>query len=252
MGTSAAVWVRGVRLRGMCGRYAQTRADDELARRLSVDAIVGEPLGPSWNVAPTQGVRVVLEHAGDDGVTRELRTARWGLVPGWAKDPSIGSRMINARSETVTVKPAYRKAAARRRALQPADGYYEWQAAEHGPKTPYFLHGVEPGEPLLFAALYEWWRDPTMAEDDPARWLLSSTILTHPATDELGRIHDRTPVIIPPALVDTWLDPAFVDPAGVLDFLAGLPEPHLVPREVSRRVNSVRNDGPDLVEAVGE
>lgn len=234
----------------MCGRYAQTRSDDQIARDLQVAAILGDQLDPSWNIAPTQGVRVAVERLVDDELVRELRTARWGLVPSWAKDPAIGSRMINARSETVTEKPAFRASAAKHRAIQPADGYYEWQPSPTGPKTPYYLHGGEA--PLFFAALYAWWRDPARAEDDPERWLLTSTILTHPATDELGHIHDRTPVIIPPDLVSTWLDTAMTDAADVRAFLAGLPEPHLTPRRVSTRVNAVRNNGPDLVAPVDE
>lgn len=237
----------------MCGRYAQTRIDDELARELEITAVVGDQLDSSWNVAPTQGVRIVVERLVDDELVRELRTARWGLVPPWAKDPAIGSSMINARSEMVTEKPAYRASAARHRAIQPADGYFEWQPSPAGgPKTPYYLHGADETAPLLFAALYSWWRDPSRPEDDPARWLLTSTILTHPATDELGRIHDRTPVIIPTNQMATWLDPQLTAPEDVRAFLAGLPEPHLIPRRVSTRVNAVRNDGPDLTQAVDD
>jgi putative SOS response-associated peptidase YedK len=212
-----------------------------------VDRILGEHPGPSWNVAPTQDVPVVLERVEDERPERQLRTARWGLVPSWAKDVSIGSRMINARSETVLDKPAFRKAAARRRALVPMDGYYEWQPQEHGPKTPFFLHADAP---LAAAGLYELWRDPARAADDPLRWLWSVTVITRPATDALGHIHDRCPVLLPTDLWDDWLDPSITAPDEVGAMLVHVPEPHLVPREVSRAVGNVANDGPHLVEPV--
>lgn len=240
----------------MCGRYAQTRAADRLANDLRIDRLLGDHPAPSWNVAPTDQVPIVVERRerdqpeDDPSATRQLRTARWGLVPSWAKDLRSGARMINARSETVTVKPAYRASAARRRAIQPASGYYEWQPSSAGPKTPFYLHGAG-SELLAFAALYEWWRDPESDDQDPARWVLTSTILTHPASDELGHLHDRTPVIVPADQVDTWLDPSMTARADVDAFLHSLPEPHLVPRQVSTAVNSVRNDGPALIEPAG-
>jgi putative SOS response-associated peptidase YedK len=231
----------------MCGRYAQTRAADALERDLIVDRILGEHPGPSWNVAPTQDVPVVLERVEDERPERQLRTARWGLVPSWAKDTSIGARMINARSETVLEKPAFRKAAARRRALVPMDGYYEWQPQEHGPKTPFFLHADAP---LAAAGLYELWRDPARAADDPLRWLWSVTVITRPATDSLGHIHDRCPVLLPADRWDDWLDPSITAADEVGAMLVHVPEPHLVPREVSRAVGNVANDGPHLVDPV--
>ena len=231
----------------MCGRYAQTRADDALERDLLVDRILGEPRSPSWNVAPTDQVPVILERQEDDGVQRQLRSARWGLVPSWAKDTSVGARMINARSETVLEKPSFRKAAARRRALVPMDGYYEWQAQEHGPKTPFYLHADEP---LTAAGLYELWRDPTRADDDPARWVWSVTIITRPATDSLGHIHDRCPVLLPADRWDDWLNPALTAPDEVGALIAHVPEPQLVPREVGRAVGNVANNRPGLIAPV--
>lgn len=231
----------------MCGRYAQTRVDDQLERDLVVDRILGEHRQPSWNVAPTQDVPVVLERVEDDARQRQLRSARWGLVPSWAKDVSIGSRMINARSETVLEKPAFRKAAARRRALVPMDGYYEWQPSEHGPKTPFYLHGSEP---LAAAGLYELWRDRSRADDDPDRWLWSVTIITRPAADSLGHIHDRCPVLLPRPAWDDWLDPAITAADEVGAMLVHVPEPHLTPREVGRAVGNVANDDPTLIAPV--
>lgn len=239
----------------MCGRYAQTRAADRLENDLRIDRLLGDHPAPSWNVAPTDQVPVVVERRDrdqpedDPSVTRQLRTARWGLVPSWADDVRIGARMINARSETVLEKPAFRRAAAHRRALVPMDGYYEWQPHEHGPKTPFYLHADAP---LAAAGLYELWRDPSRADDDPARWLWSVTIITRPAADALGHVHDRCPVLLPAELWDRWLDPAVTAPDEVGAMLVGVPEPHLTPREVGRAVGNVRNNGPELIEPVGQ
>jgi putative SOS response-associated peptidase YedK len=235
----------------MCGRYVNSRDDNAVAAAFLAAEITGEQLKPSWNVAPTQQARVVLERAPredkDGGPVRQLRTVRWGLVPVWAKDIKIGSRLINARSETITEKPAFRKAAANRRCLVPADGYYEWMQPEHraGKKTPYFLHRGQ--EILGFAGLYELWPDPEKDKEDPARWLWTFTILTTTAPDVLGHVHDRCPVIIPPDLRDRWLDPSLTEPDAVRDLLNQVPEPRLEPYEVSTAVNSPRNNGPELV-----
>jgi putative SOS response-associated peptidase YedK len=235
----------------MCGRYANARRDDQLAQYFQVAELVGPELGPSWNVAPTQDVRAVLEREEHDQAVRQLRTLRWGLVPSWAKDPAIGNRMINARVETITEKPAFRKAAARRRAIVPMDGYFEWQKPEGGKgrKTPYYL--VDPdGAPLAAAGLYELWPDPSKAEDAPDRWLWSLTVITTAATDVLGHIHDRSPLLLPAGTWDDWLDPNLTAVDDVHQLLASIPEPHLQPLEVSPAVGNVRNNGPQLVEPV--
>ncbi|MBY6438212.1 SOS response-associated peptidase [Rhodococcus kroppenstedtii] len=226
----------------MCGRYASTRSDDDLSSLFDAVVRLGDPPEPSYNVAPTDPVRIVLDRDDD----RQLRTVRWGLVPSWAKDKKIASRLINARSETVTEKPAFRKAAAKRRCLIPADGYYEWEKRE-GVKVPHFLHtdGV-----LAMAGLYELWPDPSLDDDDPNKWFWSTTVLTTTATDTLGHIHDRSPVVVPDDLWSAWLDPGLTDLAGVADLLQSIPEPHLTPYEVSTAVNSVRNNGPELVAPV--
>lgn len=226
----------------MCGRYASTRSDDDLSSLFDAVVRLGDPPEPSYNVAPTDPVRIVLDRDDD----RQLRTVRWGLVPSWAKDKKIASRLINARSETVTEKPAFRKAAAKRRCLIPADGYYEWEKRE-GAKVPHFLHtdGV-----LAMAGLYELWPDPSLDDDDPNKWFWSTTVLTTTATDTLGHIHDRSPVVVPDDLWSAWLDPGLTDHAGVADLLQSIPEPHLTPYEVSTAVNSVRNNGPELVAPV--
>jgi putative SOS response-associated peptidase YedK len=181
---------------------------------------------------------------------RELRTVRWGLVPSWAKDPSIGSRLINARAETVSEKPSFRAAFARRRCLLPADGYYEWQAppaGTKGKKQPYFI--CKPGHGVLaFAGLYELWRDRSMSADDPGAWLWTTTIITTSAPDELGEIHDRMPMVIDPASWTDWLDPGNTDVADLRALLAPAQSTGLINYPVADLVNSVRNNGPELVE----
>ena len=236
----------------MCGRYASFREDQALADEFAVAVVADDVrlLPPSWNVAPTDGVRMVVERADRETgeITRQLRVARWGLVPSWAKDPSVGSRMINARVETVTDKPAFARPFATRRALLPADGYYEWRKPAPGSpvrrKQPYYLH-PDDDSLVALAGLYEFWRDPAKPDDDPDRWLVSATVLTRPATEELAFIHDRQPVMLPRSAWDTWLDPA-VDAAGARQLVATHP-PHMIATPVRTLVNAVANDGPDLI-----
>lgn len=235
----------------MCGRYANARRDADLVGAFGIEDVVGDEPPPSWNVAPTDDVRVVLERAPreepEERPARQLRTVRWGLVPSWAKDASIGSRLINARSESVTEKPAFKAAAARRRCLVPADGYYEWEKLPSGGKQPYFLHGDGV---LGFAGLYELWPDPSKDADDPTRWWWTFTILTTRAGDTLGHIHDRTPVVVPPVMAGDWLDPRLTKASEVRAMIEAMPEPVLEPRPVGRAVGNVANNGPQLVERV--
>jgi putative SOS response-associated peptidase YedK len=189
--------------------------------------------------------------AGQDAV-RELRVIRWGLVPFWAKDLSIGSRLINARAETVSTKPAFRRAFARRRCLLPADGFYEWQAAGDGPrarKQPYFIHRAD-GSVLAFAGIYELWRDQTMPDGDPDAWLWTAAIITTRAQDEVGRIHDRMPMVIEPGRWADWLDPGQADESALHALLAPAVSSGLTSYPVSTEVNSVRHNGPRLIEPV--
>jgi len=227
---------------GMCGRYAGP-PQEPILHLFSVEAVTGFA-PPSGNIAPTQTVNIVIDarqpgSTGPDSLadapfTRELRTARWGLVPSWA--PAIDPRrlLINARSETVTVKPSFRAAATSRRAIVPATGYYEW-ALEGSKKVPYFLH--PPDDSILgFAGLYEWWRVPegTDLTRVPAAqdgWLCSMTIITRSATDALGHIHDRMPVVVPPDMVNDWLSPLLTKRAEVDDLLGAMPDPVLTPTQ---------------------
>jgi putative SOS response-associated peptidase YedK len=159
--------------------------------------------------------------------------------------------MINARAETVTTKPAFARAMAVRRALLPADGYYEWQPPPEGARTrtkqPFYIHHPD-GAPLALAGLYEFWKDPAKADDDPERWLVTATVITTTAVDELGRIHDRQPIMLLADAWDAWLDPA-VDADGAARLLA-TPAPPLEATPVSTAVNAVRNDGPELITPV--
>jgi len=191
-------------------------------------------------------------------VARELRVVRWGLVPYWAKDPKIGSRLINARAETVDSKPAFRQAFKRRRCLLPADGYYEWQQPDgsesdspggRGAKQPYYIFR-EDGGPLAFAGLYELWRDAGLPDDHERAWLWTATIITTSAPDHLGQIHDRMPMVIEPDRWQDWLDPAATDPADLMALLAPAAAGGLTSYPVSTAVNSVRNNGPQLTERV--
>jgi putative SOS response-associated peptidase YedK len=237
----------------MCGRYVSVASSTDLTAELDVEDVVGAELDPSWNVAPTDPVRIVVqrpprEPEGGAGQVRQLRTARWGLVPSWSRDPKGGAKMINARIETVTQKPAFKAAAARRRCLVPALGYYEWQKTEGG-KIPHFLHDPD-GALLAMAGLYELWRDRSRDDDDPARWLWTCTIITQQATDLLGEIHDRNPVVVPRELRDAWLDCSSDDPATAARLLERIPEAQLEPYVVSPAVGNVKRNGPELIEPV--
>jgi putative SOS response-associated peptidase YedK len=242
----------------MCGRYATSATPDDLVADFEVDDVVGELPGPDFNVAPTVAVPAVLERTRKDSgeVQRRLTPLVWGLVPSWAKDPSIGSRMINARLETVAVKPAFRKAFSARRCLLPADGFYEWYTPESATKVlgrpvrakkqPFFVHRAD-GRRLAMAGLYEIWRDPSKSPDDDSAWLRTCTVITTQATDAVGHIHDRMPMVVGPEDYDTWLDPTMTDPDAALRLLAVTDPGEVEAYAVSTRVNTVQNNDPSLV-----
>jgi putative SOS response-associated peptidase YedK len=235
----------------MCGRYASTRPAEELADIFGVRAEqAAGGLAADYNVAPTKTVYGVLERSAGEGEppTRRLAQLRWGLVPSWAKDRSIGTRMINARMETVAEKPAYRKAFAARRCLLPADGYYEWYTGPGRAKQPFYVRPTDGGV-LAMAGLYELWREPGRREDDPGAWLWSTTVLTTRASDDLGRIHDRTPLLVPERRWTDWLDPRG-DGASVADLLVPATPGRLDAYPVGRAVGNVRNNGPGLIDPV--
>jgi putative SOS response-associated peptidase YedK len=218
----------------MCGRYTLASPTERLAEEFGVDAASIE-LAPNYNVAPTQQVAAVL----DEGGQRRLEVLRWGLIPPWADDPGIGSRMINARSETAPGKPSFRRAFRERRCLIPADGFYEWQRT-NGAKQPYYIH-MEEGRPFAFAGLWESWSKGGEGE------VRTCTILTTGANALVGEVHDRMPVILARDAYDVWLDPA-----SERDELTGLLAPYPVDEmeayPVSRFVNSPSNNDPRCIE----
>jgi len=256
----------------MCGRFTLTTPTDELAEYFRV-LESGLPsargrLRPRYNVAPTQPVTCVrrrregseLDPAAarrDDAggaPSRELVEMRWGLIPFWAKDPAIGSRLINARSESVADKPAYREAFRRRRCLVLADGFYEWKKVEGG-KQPYFIH-LSGRRPFAFAGLWERWKprgdqlDKLVAPDKPDvpvsddGRVESCAFLTTIPNERLAEIHDRMPVILPEEHWETWLDPEFDDADALSALLLPYPAAEMAAYPVSKHVNKPANDDP--------
>ena len=233
----------------MCGRFVVAKVGSELVGTLRVDVVGDDLPAPSFNVAPTDPAAIVLDSAKTEPPTRRLERARWGLVPSWAKDVSIGARAFNARAEELEQKRMFQNALAKRRAIVPATGYYEWQQLADR-KVPQFIHPAD-GSPLLFAGLYEWWKDPSKADDDPDRWVLSFTILTRDSIGALGSIHGRMPVFLDADHADAWLDPTIKHPRDVLD--AALDDAPRVAETldyhaVDPAVGNVRNNGPELIE----
>lgn len=242
----------------MCGRYASSRKPEDLIEEFEVVAPrIAAPLAADYNVAPTKEVYAVLERppSGDKEAApeRQLRVLTWGLVPSWAKDPAIGNRMINARMETVAEKPAYKRAFAVRRCLLPADGYFEWYPtseltkAGKPKKQPYFIRPTDGGV-LAMAGLYEIWKDPTRADDDPDLFRWTCTVLTTEAEDDLGHIHDRMPLMVPPERWSAWLDPRTSAQGDLLALLEPAAPGRLEAYPVSTLVSNVRNNGPELLE----
>lgn len=223
----------------MCGRYADFIAQREIEDTLAIATSAGdERLLPfRYNIAPTTEALVV---ARGEGGGNALRVARWGLVPGWAKDPAVGVRAFNARSETVADKPTFRSAFKKKRCLVPASGYYEWQKLPGGGKQPHFIAAAD-GAPLAFAGLYDHW-------GPPEQRLSTFTILTTAARDDMGEIHDRQPVMLGADERAAWLE-AGASPGDLFDAIAA-PAPELALHKVGAAVGNVRNQGPELVEPV--
>jgi putative SOS response-associated peptidase YedK len=218
----------------MCGRYTLKTPAGRLAEELGFDGSVSE-LPANYNVAPTQQVAAVLAEGGG----RRLEMLRLGLIPPWADDPGIGSRMINARSETAPEKPSFRRAFRGRRCLIPADGFYEWKRMNGG-KQPYYIR-MEGGGPFAFAGLWESWDKGGSGE------IRSCTILTTEANPLVAEIHDRMPVIVAPDAYDVWLDPE-AEKDELYGLLAPYPEDEMEAYPVSRYVNSPSNNDPRCIE----
>jgi putative SOS response-associated peptidase YedK len=242
----------------MCGRYALQTDPKVLVAQLSLDQValedgrVGtlngeladgasvspEALRASYNVAPTQLVPAVI----DMDAQRTLALFSWGLVPGWAKDPAVGTRMINARVETIEEKPSYRSAVAKRRCLVPADGWYEWQKAGAA-KVPHYLTTADSSL-LTFAGIYEKWTAP----DGYVLWSVS--VITTAAQEHIAGIHDRMPLLVQPHLRDAWLESG---PVPIDEFVAAAEVPgQITSWPVGSSVGNVRNNGPELISPLGE
>jgi len=218
----------------MCGRFTLTPELKLLAERFSITIAPTVSYNPRFNIAPTQPVIVI----GDDG-QRYMQVMRWGLIPGWAKDPNVGNRMINARAETIAEKPAFRAALKKRRCLIPADGFYEWQKLGKV-KQPVRIV-LKSREPFGLAGLWERWASPEKVE------VLTCTVITTTANELLHAVHDRMPVILNREAEAQWLDPNVTDPAKLLPLLQPYPSRLMEYYPVSTQVNSPVHDGPDCI-----
>ncbi|HEY4928037.1 MAG TPA: SOS response-associated peptidase [Acidimicrobiales bacterium] len=247
----------------MCGRISLYSDPDYLTRIF--DAQLGPDVDPdarpSWNVPPTRTILAVADvpdvsdgdlpaGGGPTPVHRELGRYRWGLVPSWARDPAVGSRMFNARAETVASKPSFRSAFSARRLVVVADGFYEWKPGSA--KRPYYFTRTD-GRPLALAGLWEqWWGGPDSRDTDEAERppMRTCTIITTEAGPDMGDIHHRMPVVLEEDTLDEWLDPANRDKPELESLLVPSAAGTLVHHPVGPAVGNVRNDGPELTEAV--
>jgi len=222
----------------MCGRFSQQRPASELSEIFAAEPLADE-LGPRYNVAPTDEAFVVVQREERRGLT----AYRWGLIPHWATDARSGSKMFNARAETLTTSPVFREAFKRKRCLVPVDGFYEWKR-EGSIRQPYRITRAD-GRPLALAGLWTGWRDP--ATETVRR---TFTIVTSAPNAAMTEVHDRMPVIVPEDAWDRWLDPDPDDRGELHGLLAPSDAIELEIRAVSRLVNDVRNDGPELFEPI--
>jgi putative SOS response-associated peptidase YedK len=235
----------------VCGRYALTTPPEILAKLFGVRQ--APAMKPRYNIAPTQDVPIVRVNSAGE---RVCEIVKWGLVPAWAKEPSIGSKMINARADSAGTKPAFRSAMRKRRCLVPADGFFEWRKIEPGgegargrrqpAKQPLYIHRVD-GRPLAFAGLYESWRGEGAAEP-----LRTCVILTTTPNELMKTIHDRMPVILDETEYDRWLNRDEEDAEALRAMLSPAPDGELEAYPVSRIVNSPGNDDPRCIEPANE
>ncbi len=222
----------------MCGRFTLAASAEMLSDRFEVPNMKELNIEPGYNIAPSQRILSIIH----DGEKRRAGYLKWGLVPSWSKDPKIGNKMINARVETASEKPAFRQAFKQRRCLIIADGFYEWQKIGDK-KTPMRIQ-LESGAPFAFAGLWEKWQ-PEVGET-----LYTCTILTRAANEFMKPIHSRMPVILPQQAEGGWLDPKIQDPRHLQQLLEEFPEDNLEAYEVSDMVNSPRNDTPQCIRPI--
>ncbi len=215
----------------MCGRYRLSRRKQIIEQHF--DSISGEEdWSPRYNIAPTQPIPVIRQHPKEP--VRELSLMRWGLIPSWSKDSSAAASMINARTETVATKPAFRDALKSRRCMIPADGFYEWMRTGKA-KQPYCFE-VDEGELFAFAGLWDRWKDPS------GQWIKSCSILTTTPNAVTSAIHDRMPAILDPDTYELWLDPGMTNVAAASELLKPCDARLMRCFPVSPRVNHVAND----------
>ncbi len=225
----------------MCGRFTQTQSPETIAAAFQLNTL--PQWKPRYNIAPTQLVAVVLRTA--NSTERQFQQLRWGLIPSWAKDKAIGSRLINARAETVSEKPSFRAAFKKRRCLILADGFYEWQRQENG-KQPFYFQ-LQSGEPFAFAGLWECWQDQQGNAIAPQKHL-TCTILTITANALMQSYHHRMPVILNPTDYDCWLDPTLQTPAQLQPLLQPYPSDTMTAYPVSKMVNKPSNERPECLQ----
>jgi putative SOS response-associated peptidase YedK len=223
----------------MCGRFVGFSTLEMLQEHFPID-VADVQVTPNYNVAPTQEILSVARHENKN----HLLNYHWGLIPFWAKDLSIGNKLINARSETVATKPSFRNAFKKRRCLIPSNGFYEWKGSK-GQKQPMFLT-LPDGNPFAFAGLWEIW-DNKGKEQTPYR---SCTILTREASESVLPIHHRMPVILKPKAFDTWLNPENQDTKSLLEIIKSQISTELASVPVSKQVNSVRNNEPENIRVI--
>jgi putative SOS response-associated peptidase YedK len=233
----------------MCGRFTLMQPTEAIA---AVKAAIASPndqtfnieklpeLASQYNIAPTQMVAAVLHNPESD--KREFQELRWGLIPSWAKDISMGAKLINARAETVAEKPAFRSAFKHRRCLVLADGFYEWQR-QNGKKQPFYFR-LQDGQPFCFAGLWEQWESPEKEK------ISSCTILTTVANEVLKPIHDRMPVVLDKKYYDLWLDPQVQKPEALQEVLHPYPASAMTGYPVSTLVNNPKYNNADCINSI--
>ena len=234
----------------MCGRFVVAKSVGDIVTTFEIDEVVGEVPGNSYNIAPTQQISIIVDRSFEkaaDGsplgeLSRELHSARWGLIPRWAKSDTGSAPLINGRIESILEKPSFKDSVVRRRCVIPASGYYEWQVKEDGSKQPFYINA---GEGMFaLAGLYEWWKKPD------GSWLLSATTLTKDSAPELAHIHDRNPLLLTPDTFEAWIDPHI---EGEEDLLRAIAEgsdevaAEALFNPVSARVGKVSENDPSLI-----